>query len=214
MTRSSPGREVIPGAIPLDGAGLQRRLALGAKPRGCSVKPLTLPARQPSQALSAGLGLARDRRLVGALLRVLHGAVIAAFNASYSLPIQGESPGSPNVNSGARYHEHLSLIARHACGPGRACQSSPSCDGTALGGWNSATRPLLIGRENMNHTMGATSQDEFGGPEVLKCLGDPLLVSPRVPNPRERSACGAHGPRVGRRSRGSDPFSRFPERST
>jgi hypothetical protein len=42
---------------------------------------------------------------------------------------------------------------------------------------------LLIGREDMNHTMRATSQDEFGGPEVLKCLGDLRLVSPRVPNP-------------------------------
>jgi hypothetical protein len=42
--------------------------------------------------------------------------------------------------------------------------------------------------------MRATSQDEFGGPEVLKCLGDPRLVSPRVPNPTERSAAATGTP--------------------
>jgi TMEM175 potassium channel family protein len=52
--------------------------------------------------------------LVGALLPVLDVAVIAAFTASYCLPIPGESPGPPNVNSGARYHEHLPLITDHA----------------------------------------------------------------------------------------------------
>jgi len=51
---------------------------------------------------------------VGALLLVLDVAVIAAFNASYCLPIPGESPGPPNLNSGARYHEHLPLIPSHA----------------------------------------------------------------------------------------------------
>jgi hypothetical protein len=104
----------LPGAIPLDGAGLQRRLALRAKPRGCSAKPLTLPARQPSQALSASPRPGATGALVGALLPVLHVAVIAAFNASYCLPIPGESPGPPNLNSGARYHEHLPLIPSHA----------------------------------------------------------------------------------------------------
>ena len=39
-----------------------------------------------------------------------------------------------------------------------------------------------------------TSQDEFGGPEVLKCFGDPRLVSPRVPNPRERPRVGSNRP--------------------
>lgn len=52
--------------------------------------------------------------LVGALLPVLDVAVIAAFNASYCLPIPGESPDPPNRNSGAGYHEHLPFIPGHA----------------------------------------------------------------------------------------------------
>ena len=47
-------------------------------------------------------------------LPVLDVAVIAALNAAYWLPIRGESPGPPNLNSGARYHEHLPLIPSHA----------------------------------------------------------------------------------------------------
>ena len=65
-------------------------------------------------------------------------------------------------------------------------------------GWNSATRPLLIGREDMNHTMRATSQDEFGGPEVLGRSMPHAQVSA--------------GPM--QKVEGSNPFSRFPERST
>jgi hypothetical protein len=136
---------------------------------------------------------------VGALLPVLDVAVIAAFNAPHCLPIPGESPGPPNLNSGAR--DITSTFLSYPVtleGPEERANHLPHAMRQLSGGWNSATCPLLIGREDMNHTMRATSQDEFGGPEVLKCLGDPRLVSPRVPNPRERSACGAHGPRVGR----------------
>jgi hypothetical protein len=109
------------------------------------------------------------------------------------------------------------------------------------GGWNSATRPLLIGREDMNRTMRATSQDEHGGPEVLKCLGDPRLVSPRArnhvnvllaaltalesaePSPAGLGCRHGHADRPAPRPRsagpmqkveGSNPFNRFPERST
>ena len=112
----------LAGAIPLDGAGLQRRLELRARPRGCSAKPLTLPARQPVQALSACPRPGATGALVGALLPVLDVAVIAAFNPSYCLPIPGESPGPPNLNSGARYHEHPSS---HTQSRLRAGKSAP-----------------------------------------------------------------------------------------
>jgi hypothetical protein len=83
--------------------------------RGCSAKPLTLPARSHRQALSALPSPWRaSRALVGVLLPVLDVAVIAAFSASYCIPIPGESPGPPNLNSGARYHEDLPLIPGHA----------------------------------------------------------------------------------------------------